>query len=45
MRFWNSSNISQVLRIRPNMIAEHHDLEQLFAMFEDIVEKLHQRKD
>ena len=45
MRFWNSSNISQVLRIKPTSIVEYPELESLFKMFEDIVEGLHQRKD
>jgi hypothetical protein len=45
LRFWNSSRISQVLRVRPDRVQEQADLPTLFGMFSEIGELLKERRN
>lgn len=37
MKFWNESNISKILTIKPENICQYSDIEEVFVNFDQIM--------
>lgn len=44
MKFWNESNISKIMTIKPEGISEYASISQIFSDFDQIVSLLSERK-